>query len=187
MHEHLDHMQMYDSLSLESLMAHQLFGPIDVSTAYAACEFIFKSNLVFPSGNLSMFVNSTGGDCQEGFAIIDAIGTSRLPVHTIGMGNIQSMGVLILCSGTKGQRRMTENSEVMAHQFSASFEGKHHELIAQNKALKNLSEKMFRHFKKHTTMTDQQIKKVMFSPSDTWLTPEECVRYGLVDEIIKSV
>lgn len=176
----------FDTISLEALYTHMLFGPIDTVSSYAACNFILKSNLLYPDNNLNLILNTTGGECGEGFAIIDMMMASRLPVHTVGVGSIMSMGVLLLSAGHKGHRKLTKNSEVMAHQFAASFYGKQHELVATSRALKLLETRFKRHFQKHTTMTDSQIKDILFSPSDRYLTPSECKKYGICDMVIDS-
>jgi ATP-dependent Clp protease protease subunit len=146
-----------------------------------------KSNLLYADAQLNLILNSTGGDCNEGFAIIDTMTSSRLPVITTGLGSILSMGVLVLSAGEKGKRRLTKNSEIMAHQFAASFYGKQHELLATSKALQMLERRFKRHFAKHTSMTDAQIKDVLFSPSDRYLTPNECKRFGICDIIVDSL
>lgn len=176
----------FDTISLEGLNSHLVFGGIDTNTAYNACNFIIKSNLLYSNTNLNLILNTTGGDCADAFAIIDAMTASRLPVHTTGIGSIMSMGVLLLSAGTKGQRRLTKNSEVMAHQFAAQFYGKQHELMATSRALKLLEQRFKKHFLKHTKMTDTEIKDIVFAPSDRYLTPAECKKYGICDIIVDS-
>lgn len=176
----------YDSNSLESLGCHMFFGEVDTDTSHAACEFILKSNLIQtdPKKPLTMFINSVGGECGEGFAVIDLMETSRIPIATVGIGSIMSMGVLLISAGHKGLRTMTKNTEVMAHQFAGYFAGKQHELIATQTAYNMLEARFVRHFMNHTTMTEKQIRDVLFAPSDRYLTPAECKRYGLVDRVV---
>ena len=175
----------YDNFSLEALGVHQFFGEVDEDKAREACEFILKSNLVSKNlSTLTLVLNTVGGECGEGFAVIDVMDTSRIPVATVGIGNIMSMGVLLLSAGQKGYRTITKNTEVMAHQFAGYFAGKQHELLATQASYKMLEEKFFKHFLRHSKMTQKQIRDVLFSPSDRYLTPTECVRYGLVDRVV---
>lgn len=175
----------FDTISLEALQVHQFFGEVNPETAYNACNFILKSNLLYHETiPLTMILNTVGGECGEGFAVIDTMLSSRLPVHTVGIGSIMSMGVLLLTAGYKGQRKITKNTEVMAHQFSSSFYGKQHELVATSRSFKMLEQRMQRHFIKHTTMTAAEVKDVLFAPSDRYLTPKECKRYGICDIIV---
>lgn len=175
----------YDNLSLDSLGVHQFFGEVDEEKAKEACEFIFKSNILHKDrSSLTLILNTVGGECGEGFAVIDVMHTSRIPIATVGIGNIMSMGVLLLSAGTPGYRTMTKNTEIMAHQFAGYFEGKQHELIATQHAFKMLEDKFIRHFQQHSKMSERQIRDVLFSPSDRYLTPAECLKYGLVDRVV---
>ena len=177
--------KVYDDLTLGSMGAHMFFGAVDNDTSHDACEFILKSNLFYKDKKpLTMFFNTGGGESSDGFAIIDLMETSRLPIATVGIGTICSMGVLLVSAGNKGMRTLTKNSEVMAHQFSGYFDGKQHELIAQQTAYKMLERRFIRHFLNHSTMSEVQIRDVLFGPSDRYLTPAECKRYGLVDRVV---
>lgn len=176
----------YDDVSLESFGAHMFFGAVDSETSHAACNFILKSNMYNrDSRPLTMFFNTGGGETSEGFAVIDVMETSRLPISTVGIGTICSMGVLLISAGNKGMRTLTKNAEIMAHQFSGYFNGKQHELIAQQQAFKMLEHRFMRHFRAHSTMTEAQIRDVLFGPSDRYLTPMECKKYGLVDRVVE--
>ena len=176
----------YDNFSLEALGVHQFFGEVDEEKSHAACEFILKSNLVSKNiSTLTMVLNTVGGECNEGFAVIDVMETSRIPVATVGIGNIMSMGVLLLSAGRRGQRVVTKNTEIMAHQFAGYFHGKQHELLATQSAYKMLEDKFFKHFLRHSKMTEKQIRDVLFAPSDRYLTPTEALRFGLVDRVVE--
>lgn len=174
----------YELISLEAIGTHMLFGGIDQASAHEAVTFIIKANLLRDEMHpLTLFINSEGGSVNDGFAIIDVMESSRLPVITVGCGLIASMGLLISCAGHKGTRTLTKSTEVMAHQFSAMLYGKQHELIATTKAYERLEQSFIRHFQRHSSMTEKQIRDVLFSPSDRWLTPTECKRYGLCDRV----
>lgn len=181
----VDGSSIYDSNSLESMGCHMFFGEVDVDTSYAACEFILKSNLTRTTMDpVTMFFNSVGGECNEGFAVIDLMETSRLPIATVGIGNIMSMGVLLVASGSPGMRILTKNTEIMAHQFAGYFHGKQHELVATQRAYSMLEAKFIKHFLRHSSMSEKQIRDVLFSPSDRYLTPLECKKYGLCDKVV---
>ena len=173
-----------DAISLQSMGSYLLFGEIDEMASYRLIEFIIKSNMVLdPQIPLTMFINSPGGSCSDGFAMIDCMKTSRLKIQTVSTGCIASMGVLLAAAGTKGMRVMTKNTEVMAHQFSAFMFGKRHELVAQSVQHARLEKQFINFFKNNTKMTEKQIKEILFSPTDRWLTPQECVKFGIVDQI----
>lgn len=182
--QHID----FNDISLESLGSHMFFGFVDEDTVKDAITFVLKSNILFKDGrDISIYLNTAGGNCYDGFALIDVMDVSKLDVRTIGMGNIMSMGVLILCAGSKGKRIMTRNTQVMAHQFYGGTEGKFHELVSAYKAELYLEQQFLAHFLKHSSMTERQIKDVMFGPSDRWLSPAECKKFGLVDHVIDEL
>lgn len=177
----------FNDISLESLGCHLLFGEVEDTSMKDAVTFVLKANQLFRDQELTLFVNSVGGLVSGGFSLIDIMDLSRLPVKTVSSGNIMSMGVLIACAGHKGKRVMTRNCEVMAHQFYDEFAGKFHEIMARTKALEYTQYQFMTHFKRHSTMSEAQIKDVLFGPSDRWLTPTECKKYGLIDQIIDEL
>ena len=178
----------FNDISIESLGAHLVFGDIDEESMKAASTFILKANQLFtPQRELTLFINTNGGYCADGFALIDLMSVSRLPIKTVGMGNVISMGVLIACSGTHGMRYMTRNTQVMAHQFSGGTHGKFHELMADFKADLYLKNLFLQHFLRHTKMEEKQIEDVLFGPSDRWLTPAECKKFGIVDHVVDEL
>ena len=177
----------FNDISIESLCGHCLFGEIDIETSKEACTFILKANQIYKDRELTLFINTGGGDTNDGFALIDLMGMSRLPVKTVGMGMIASMGVLILSAGTKGKRIISRNTEVMAHQFSGGGDGKFHEVMAEAHANLYMRARFLEHFKRHSKMTEKQIETYLFGPTDKWLTPSECKKFGLVDGVVDQL
>lgn len=177
----------FNDISLESFGAHMLFGDVDEETMKNACTFLLKANQVFVNKEITLFVNTLGGSAYDGFALIDLMDISRLPIKTVGMGSIMSMGVLIFAAGAKGKRILTRNTTVMAHQFSGGAYGKFHELMQNYKADVYLRHQTLEHFKRHTTMSTKQIEDVLFGASDRYLTPAECKRYGICDQIVDEL
>lgn len=174
----------YEMITLPSLGAFMLFGSIDECTSFTACEFIIKANLLQPrDAALTFFINSEGGNSHDGFAIIDVMETSRLPVQTVGTGLIASMALLVMVTGHKGTRTITKNTEVMAHQFTSELSGKMHELLALTDECIRLEQTFIEHFKRHTFLTEKQIRDVLLAPSDRWLSPLECKKLGLCDRV----
>ena len=98
-----------------------------------AIEFILEKSLSPKKDrlqNLTIMINSEGGDLAAAFALIDIMQGSRIPVHTLGLGQISSAGLLIFMAGAKGHRTITPNTSILSHQFSWGSQGKEHELIA---------------------------------------------------------
>jgi ATP-dependent Clp protease protease subunit len=178
----------FNDISLESFGSHMFFGEVDNDTTSSAVEFILKANQIFPDRrDLTLYINSVGGDVAGGFGLIDIMQVSKLPIRTVGLGNIMSMGVLMLCAGAKGKRYMTKNTQVMAHQFSDHTDGKFHEIISVYKAELYMEQQFLHHFKTFTNLKDKQIKDILFGPSDRWLSPSECKKFGIVDHVVDEL
>ena len=133
---------------------------------------------------IQILLNSPGGSCWSGFMLIDLIEYSKLPVYITGLGICASMGILLLCSGTKGHRIITKNTTLLSHQVSWRKEGKYHELVAQRKQEELENSRMINHYLRHTNLKRKQIEEILLPESDVWLTPIEAKKYGLVDKII---
>jgi ATP-dependent Clp protease protease subunit len=151
-------------------------------------EFILEKNLIPASKrpkNLTLIINSPGGDMAAAFALIDIMNGSSIPVHTLGIGQISSCGILTFMSGAKGYRVLTPNTSILSHQWSWGTYGKSHELMAVQKEFEMTDERMMAHYKRCTGLDEKTIKKVLLPPQDVWLTAAEAVKYGIADKIKK--
>lgn len=135
---------------------------------------------------IHLYINSPGGEVASAFHLIDTIKQSRIPVYTYGLGSIASCGVLLMMSGEKGHRYLTQNTSVMSHQYSWGSGGKEHELYAKIKQFEISSQKMIDHYKKCTGKDEKYIRKHLLPESDQWLTVEEAVKHGIADIIIET-
>ena len=176
----------FDLISLESMGVHLLFGEIDNYVIHEAMTFLLKANMLM-NDDITIILNTIGGDCAEAFALIDVIEASRLPVQIVGMGNIISMGMLMICAGTPGKRIMLKNTTAMAHQFAGGVDGKFHELVAQHKSNLYMRDQFVAHFAKHTKLTKKQVLDIFFGPSDRYLSPLECKKYGIIDKVVDAL
>lgn len=135
---------------------------------------------------IRLYINSPGGAVNSALHLIDTIKQSAIPVHTYGMGLIASCGVLLMMSGEKGHRYITQNTSVMSHQYSWGSRGKEHELMSIVKEFELSTERMLDHYKKCTGKNEAYIRKYLLPESDMWLTPEETVKHGIADHIIQT-
>ena len=78
--------------------------------------------------DINLFVNSYGGVVDDLLAMIDTMNLVKNDIATIGLGCCASCGALLLASGTKGKRFMTENARVMIHQVSSGAFGKNSDI-----------------------------------------------------------
>ena len=126
---------------------------------------------------------SEGGDLEPAFALIDVIKASRIPIKTVGLGQIASCGLLIFLAGTRGRRVLTPNTSVLSHQFSWGSAGKAHELFATVKEFELTQQRMVRHYQESTGLDEETIKQVLLPPQDMYLSAEEALTYNICDQI----
>src|SRR4051812_26572110 len=93
--------------SLEEHGIKLLTNEIDDDNCDDVIRFIIESNLNAAHDHLTLIVNSPGGYVTSGFALIDVMEGSKIPVHTVGLGQIASMGLNIFIAGAKGHRTLT--------------------------------------------------------------------------------
>lgn len=161
-----------------------LMDDIENDTIRPCIEWIIDSNFSEePAEMLNLMICSSGGDLSAGFALIDIMRGSHIPVRTIGIGQIASAGLMIFMAGAEKNRILTPNTAILSHQYSYGSVGKHHELIAATKAFDLTSKMLMNHYKKFTTLDEDQINKILLPPHDVWLSPHEALEYGLCDEV----
>lgn len=181
-------LEIWNDTKADYLKKYLLFGAIDEGCAKNFAEWVIKCNHIPNEKNkkpLSVFINSQGGETCSGFAIIDMMKLSNVPVATICLGSLQSMAVLIAAAGTKGYRFVSQNTEIMAHQFYLSIDSaKFHEVEEVYKGASHVKTLFQNFFKQNSTMTSKQINSIVFGKSDIWLTAKDMVKLGLADHII---
>lgn len=148
---------------------------------------IYEYNLMpeeLQPDQITLIINSPGGSVHSAFHLIDAMKMSEIPITTIGKGLVASCGVLTIMAGDR--RLLTHNTSVMSHQYSWGSVGKEHELQAKIKEFDMAGQRMVDHYKKCTKKSERYIRKHLLHPTDEWLTPEECVKHGIVDEVVET-
>ena len=169
---------------LENHGVFTIFGPIDNQVGEAAVRFVLAHNLAKnKSKHISFVINSEGGDLNSAFAIIDVIRFSKVPVHTLGLGQISSSGLMIFMAGAKGHRGLTPNTSIMSHQWSGTFEGKIHELLSAQEDFEQTTNRMIEHYQTCSGLDEQFIRSRLLPPHDVYLTAEQAVNMGIADRI----
>lgn len=135
-----------------------------------------------PEKDIFLYINSPGGSVTAGMAIYDTMQYVQCDVVTICIGMAASMGAFLLAAGTKGKRKALPNSEIMIHQPSGGARGQatdvaihaEHIIATKNKLNAILAER-----------TGQPVEKVAADTErDNFMTAEEALKYGIIDEII---
>lgn len=165
---------------------HFLVGEIEETIINDCIKWITYENLDNKEKTLTLYINSSGGDLYQAFALIDVIQSSVHPIRVIGIGSVMSAAFMIFASGTKGERYAAPNTSFMCHQFSASADAKYHDIKAEMKENEALNNKMVAILKEATGMAPSVIKRKLLPASDVYLSAEEVVELGVADYILGS-
>ena len=164
---------------------HFLTGEIEESIITECMRWIVYENLDNSKDKiLTLYINSTGGNLYDAFALIDVMRNSKHPIRTVAVGSAMSAAFLIFASGTQGERYVAKNASLMSHQFSESAEGKYHDIKATMKENELCNQKMVDVLKVATGMSTAAIKKKLLPASDVYLSPQEAITLGVADHIL---
>ncbi|MBP3765883.1 MAG: ATP-dependent Clp protease proteolytic subunit [Bacilli bacterium] len=154
----------------------------DTTSSIIVSELLYLDSI--SNEDISIYINSPGGSVTAGMSIYDTMNFIKSDVSTICVGMAASMAAFLLSSGEKGKRYILPNSEVMIHQPLGGCEGQATEIkIAAERILK-LKDKMN---KLLSLNTGQNIKRVSCDTErDHFLSADEALDYGIVDEILKK-
>lgn len=175
-----------DLPSLQDSNTYLFMDEFESKSIRPVIEWILRNNFLPASKRpeyLNLIINSPGGNLNSAFALIDVMKGSVIPVHTLGIGQIASCGLITFIAGEKGHRVITPMTSILSHQYSWGSYGKSHELIATVKEFELTSARMLSLYKHCTGMTESKIKEVLLPAQDMWLSAEEAVEYGIADMI----
>jgi len=181
--DEFDAEQRIDLRLLENSI-HYLFGEIDEDSIGEAVKWILYENLDPKEKTLTLYINSTGGDLYQAFALIDTMRSSHHVVRTVAIGSCMSAAFLIFTSGDKDQRYASKNTSFMCHQFTETMEDKYHDLKATMKENDICNQKMIDILKEATGLAPSKIKSKLLPASDVYLTAQEVVDFNVADHII---
>ena len=134
-----------------------------------------------PDADISLYINSPGGSITAGMAIYDTMNYIKCDVRTVCVGMAASMGAFLLMAGEKGKRLALPNSEVMIHQPLGGASGQATDVEIRAKWLLRTKEKMTRLM---SEMTGQDQEKLRADcERDYFMTAEEALNYGIIDQI----
>jgi ATP-dependent Clp protease protease subunit len=134
-----------------------------------------------PDKDILLYINSPGGIVTSGLAIYDVIKYVKPDVQTICVGSAYSMGALLLAAGTKGKRFILPHGKVMLHQPSGGATGQSSDIQIHAKEIIKTKKELIGILAEATGKTGDQIQKD--TERDLYMTAQEAVAYGVVDEI----
>ncbi len=176
-----------DSLNNELLETRTIIisGSVDSKLADKVITQMLLMEKKSPKKDIKFLINSPGGEVHSGFAIFDIMKMIPCPITTIVMGLAASMGSILSLAGDDGKRLALPNSRIMIHQpLLSGAEGQATDLEIHSKEILK-TRKLIAQF--YSDITGKSVNQVMKDMDrDHWLTPEEAVKYGLIDKIISS-
>ena len=135
-----------------------------------------------PEREISVYINSPGGIIYHGLAVYDTMQQVRAPVRTVAVGVTASMGTMLLAAGTTGRRYALPHATIHMHPAGGGAQGYAPDVEIQYKELQRMQNLLHELLAKHT---GQEVEKVADDfDRDRWMSAEEAVEYGIVDEVL---
>ncbi len=137
-----------------------------------------------PEKDIQLYINSPGGEVSSGLMIYDTMQYIKPDVRTICMGMAASMGAFLLAAGTQGKRTILPNAEVMIHQPSGGAQGQASDIHIASEHIRKLKHRLNTILAERTGQSYETIARD--SDRDNWMSAEEALAYGVVDEIMTT-
>jgi len=157
-----------------------LFNEVDEDSSRKLVKDLLALDIKNKGKQITLWINSPGGSCSDGLAIIDTITKIKSPVVTIVTGEACSMAGIISVVGDK--RLMTSSSRWMGHPITAGSYDYLPHVKDRVKAAEWIEDLCMDIFKKHTNLSEKDIQKTQHG--ELWLSAEECLLKGIVDKIV---
>lgn len=154
----------------------------DVANLITA-QFLFLES-EDPEKEINFYINSPGGSVTAGMAIYDTMEFIRPPVSTLCLGQAASMAAIMLLAGAKGRRYALPHSRIILHQPLGGMQGQASDLEIHAKEILHAREEINNIIMKHTGQNLRKIEKD--TDRDYFMSPDQAVEYGLIDEVIVS-
>jgi ATP-dependent Clp protease protease subunit len=137
-----------------------------------------------PDKDVHLYINSPGGSVTAGLSIYDTMQFIKPDVSTMCIGQAASMGAFLLSGGAKSKRFILPNARTMIHQPSGGAQGQASDIEIQAKEILFLRERLNSLMADHTGQTIDVIERD--TERDRFMSAEQSVEYGLVDEVMSS-
>ena len=157
-------------------------GPIDMAVANTFIAQMLFLESQDPERDISIYINSPGGEAYAGIAMYDTIKHVKNDVVTINVGLAASAGALILAAGTKGKRYALPGAYSMIHQVLGGAQGQTTDVEITAKHMLKLRDHYAKNLAEDTGKTFAKVKDDI--ERDYWMDANEAVKYGLVDKVM---
>jgi ATP-dependent Clp protease, protease subunit len=132
--------------------------------------------------DVKMFINSPGGSVDDGLSVIDTMNFITPDIQTYCMGLAASMGSILLTSGKKGKRYSLPHGKILIHQPIGGAQGQCSDIQIAAKEIEKCKAELYKIL---SETTGQSVEKITADADrDYWMTAQEALDYGIIDEII---
>jgi ATP-dependent Clp protease protease subunit len=156
--------------------------PIDDQVANLVIAQLIHLESEDPDKDISIYINSPGGQVYSGLAIYDTMQFIKPDIQTICVGIAMSMGAVILSGGSEGKRLALPNAKILIHQVSGGFQGQATDIEIQARETIALKRRLEEILSEHTGRPQEQVAKDM--ERDYFMTSQEAQDYGIIDSVI---
>ena len=161
------------------VMISGMIEPAMANTVVAQLLFLESEN---PNADISLYINTPGGDVNAGWAIMDTMQYIKPKVSTIGMGLVASMGAVLLAAGEKGKRFVLPNTEIMIHQPSSGTQGKVTDMEIYMNETQRVKKVLIKQMSEFTGRKEKEVFDAM--ERDNWMSAEDAKKFGLIDSVL---
>ena len=173
---------LYSRLLKENIVF--LGTPIDDTVANLICAQLLHLESENPDRDISLYINSPGGDINSLFAIYDTMQYIKPDLTTICFGQAASAAAVLLAAGTKGKRLALPHSRILIHQPYAGAEGQVSDIELASREIQRLKTQLEEIIAHHTGQSTEKVHND--TDRDFVMTAAEARDYGIIDEVIDS-
>ncbi len=158
--------------------------PIDDIVANLTCAQLLHLESENPDKDISLYINSPGGDINALFAVYDTLQYIRPDVNTICFGQAASAAAVLLAAGTPGKRLALPHSRILIHQPYAGAHGQVSDIEIASREIQRLKSQLEEVLARHTGQDIEKVRKD--TDRDFVMTAAEAMEYGIIDDVIES-
>jgi ATP-dependent Clp protease protease subunit len=160
-------------------------GPVESNMAALICAQMLFLESENPKKDISLYINSPGGEVNAGLAIYDTMQFIKAPVGTLCMGTAYSMGSFLLMAGEPGHRVALPNASILVHQPLGGFQyGQVTDFLIHADESRRLKRRLNEIYARHCGRTYDEVEAAL--DRDHYLSPEEARTWGLIDHVYKD-
>jgi ATP-dependent Clp protease, protease subunit len=173
-------LSVFDRLMMDRII--WCAGPVDDRMAIVVQAQLLFLSQQDPKKTITMHIDSPGGSVKSGLSMVDVMNYIETPIQTINTGMAASMGSVLLGAGTKGMRSSLVHSRTMLHQSSGGAMGNIQDARISMNEWEKVNKELFRLLGEYCGKNPAQVEKD--AQRDLWLSADEALKYGIIDEVI---